>query len=130
MFEAAFERAAERDGRAGAEETLDSDVDLVLDIVSIGGSGCAVVEDDIVEVRSSDTLLAANGAGTVVSAMTQRMFVKDMKEDLRGTSRSHGFRGEGILKAQGAVAQIKESVGGERIKEGGVRTGTLTYISR
>ena len=69
MFEAAFERAAERDGRAGAEETLDSDVDLVLDIVSIGGSGCAVVEDDIVEVRSSDTLLAANGAGTVVSAM-------------------------------------------------------------
>ena len=116
MFEAALERAAERDGRAGAEESLDSDEDLVVDIVSTGGSGCAVVEDDIVEVRSSDTLLAANGAGTVVSATIQRMLVKDVKEDLRGTSRSHGFRGEGILNAQGAVAQIKEeSGGGERI---------------
>jgi hypothetical protein len=105
VLAAAFERAEGRDGRAGAEDVLDNEAELLLDIVSISGSGWAVDEDDIVELRSSGALLATNGAGTLASAESQKMLAKNEKEVLRGVSRSHGFRGEGMLDARRTVAQ-------------------------
>ena len=63
----------------------------------MGGSDWMVDEEDIVELRSSGTLLATSGAGMLTAATSQFMLLEDGKEDLHGPSRSHGFRGEGIL---------------------------------
>ena len=68
-FETVFERAAGREGGAGAEDAPDDELELLLDIVSMGGSGWTIDEDDIVELCSSDTLLATGGAGMLTAAI-------------------------------------------------------------
>lgn len=69
---------------------------LLLDIVSMGGSGCtAVAEDDSDEPRSSGGLSATNELGRTGSDALAYSLM--LTWSIRWISRSQGFRGEGIL---------------------------------